>query len=160
MSFAVVAINFEVIGLCTCQILKWNEGLGYVCTQQTENLSSSIKMVLMCIICYAHIVWIVIFAIWQIIFEMENITTFSTIRLSYLFAKSCMTKFVVFFKDLICLLSQSISICMKTLSTLHTYEYKILHRIMDYVSFTFTNWDTIFRYHSPRFTQFNIKRFS
>ena len=39
----VVAINFEVIGLCTCQILKWNEGLGYVCTQQTENLSSSIR---------------------------------------------------------------------------------------------------------------------
>jgi len=47
-----------------------------------------------------------------------------SIRLSYLFGKSCMTKFAVFFKDLIYLISKTISICKRKFfkSSRHAYE--------------------------------------
>ena len=116
-----VSRKFQVIGLCTCQISKLNEGLVLTCKIKIEtkfdplhnNMRSKFGLYCWYVLFVMCIkVSMLLFAIWQIIFKMENITTFSTIRLSYLFVKSCMTKFAVFFKDLICLFSQSISICI------------------------------------------------
>ena len=57
-----VSPKFEVIGLCSCQILKLNEGLVYACNQKNKmksdplhnNMRSKFRALLVRIICYVH----------------------------------------------------------------------------------------------------------
>ena len=82
-------------------------------------------VLLMFIIWYAHKVSMWYFAIWQIIFKMENITTFPS-QSDYLIClvNHAWPNSLSFFKDLIYLISKTISICKRKFfkSSRHAYE--------------------------------------
>ena len=82
-------------------------------------------VLLMFIIWYAHKVSMWYFAIWQIIFKMENITTFPS-QSDYLIClvNHAWPNSLSFFKDLIYLISKTISICKWKFfkSSRHAYE--------------------------------------